>query len=168
SRSHWCSNSANRLSVGNRPKFIEPMLSEASSGANVIAGCMRSSTLMCGDPPLVRLMTASDDALIFSIIGAKSSGSCDGRPSPGLRAWRWTIEAPACAAWIEASEISSDVAGRWGDMLGVWIDPVTAQVMMILRLDAMVRSSLLSPANGPRADVRFGYRLSRAVSRASG
>ena len=98
--------------MGNSPKFIEPISSEASSGANVIAGCMRSSTLMWGDPPLVRSMTASDDALIFSIIGAKSSGSCDGLPSSGLRAWRWMIAAPASAAWIEASEISSEVAGR--------------------------------------------------------
>jgi hypothetical protein len=27
------------------------------------------------------------------------------------------------------------VIGRWGVMLGVWTDPVTAQVMMTLRAD---------------------------------
>jgi hypothetical protein len=36
--------------------------------------------------------------------------------------------------------ISSAVIGRCGDMLGVWIEPVTAQVMTTLRL-AMGTSS---------------------------
>jgi hypothetical protein len=40
------------------------------------------------------------------------------------------MAAPACAAPIAASAISSWLTGRYGDMLGVWIDPVTAQVMM--------------------------------------
>jgi hypothetical protein len=51
-----------------------------------------------------------------------------------LRACRWTIAAPAWAAAIAASAISSAVTGRCGDIDGVWIDPVTAQVMIILRL----------------------------------
>jgi hypothetical protein len=31
-------------------------------------------------------------------------------------------------AWVA---ISSGVTGRWGDIEGVWIDPVMAQVMMV-------------------------------------
>jgi hypothetical protein len=34
------------LSMGKSPKFIEPMLSEATSGLNWSAGCSRSSTVM--------------------------------------------------------------------------------------------------------------------------
>jgi hypothetical protein len=30
------------------------------------------------------------------------------------------------------------VIGRWGDMLGVWIEPVTAQVMMTLSVRFMI------------------------------
>jgi hypothetical protein len=40
------------------------------------------------------------------------------------------IDAPASAAAIDCSAISSGVIGKCGDMLGVWIEPVTAQVMM--------------------------------------
>jgi hypothetical protein len=67
----------------------------------------------------------------------KTSGSWVGRPSSGSRACRWRIAAPASAAPIAASAISSGVTGRWGDMDGVWIEPVTAQVMMTLRGLAM-------------------------------
>src|ERR1700712_2225003 len=45
---------------------------------------------------------------------------------------RWMTAAPASAAPTAASAISSGVIGRCGDMLGVWIAPVTAQVMMTL------------------------------------
>ena len=56
-----------------------------------------------------------------------------GRPSTGSRACRWTIAAPASAAPIAASAISFGVIGRCGDIDGVWIEPVTAQVTMTLR-----------------------------------
>src|ERR1700685_4222100 len=42
------------------------------------------------------------------------------------------IAAPASAASIAWAATSSGVSGRYGDMVGVWIDPVTAQVMMTL------------------------------------
>jgi hypothetical protein len=45
------------------------------------------------------------------------------------------IAAPASTAPIAASAISSAVIGRYGDIDGVWIDPVTAQVMMAFRAD---------------------------------
>src|SRR5471032_243325 len=47
-RSQSCLNSVKRLSISYRPKFIEPMFSEASSGLNCITGCRRSSTPMVG------------------------------------------------------------------------------------------------------------------------
>ena len=40
---------------------------------------------------------------------------------------------------MAASAISLAVIGRCGDIDGVWIEPVTAQVMMTLRLLAMAR-----------------------------
>ena len=40
------------------------------------------------------------------------------------------IAAPASQALMAASAISSGVTGRCGDMEGVWMEPVTAQVMM--------------------------------------
>ena len=43
------------------------------------------------------------------------------------------MAAPASAASTAASAISAGVTGRCGDMEGVWIAPVTAQVMMTLR-----------------------------------
>jgi len=49
------------------------------------------------------------------------------------RACRWITDAPACAAATDWATMSSIVNGRCGDMVGVWPDPVTAQVMMTLR-----------------------------------
>jgi hypothetical protein len=34
---------------------------------------------------------------------------------------------------MDCSAISAGVMGRWGDIVGVWIEPVTAQVMITLR-----------------------------------
>src|SRR5688572_992504 len=114
------------------------MLSEATSGRSLSAGCSRSSTVMVGAPPVVRLMTTSLAALIFGRNWRNTSGSCVGLPSFALRACRCTIAAPACAAPSAACAISSGVIGRYGDMVGVWIAPVTAQVMMTLPCAAAI------------------------------
>jgi hypothetical protein len=42
------------------------------------------------------------------------------------------MAAPAAAASIDALAISSGVTGRCGDIVGVWMPPVGAQVMMTL------------------------------------
>jgi hypothetical protein len=42
------------------------------------------------------------------------------------------MAAPASAAFSASATISSGVTGRCGDMDGVWIAPVTAQLMMTL------------------------------------
>jgi hypothetical protein len=124
---------------------MEPMFRLASSGLKTDAGSMRSSTVMCGDPPVVMLMTALVLALSLARIGSKWAGSWDGRPSLGSRACMWTMAAPASAAPMAASAISSALTGRWGDIDGVWMAPVTAEVMMTLRLRDMMM--LLSGRN---------------------
>src|SRR5882724_920680 len=108
------------------------MLRLATSGFHTNAGATRSVTGMNGDPPVVKLTTTSDRALISRKNGAKASGDWSGRPSAGLRACKCTMAAPACAAPTAASAISLAVTGRLGDIDGVWIEPVTAHVMMIL------------------------------------
>src|SRR5205814_7286438 len=118
-----------------RPKFIEPMLSEATSGLKCAQGFKRSSISIVGAPPVVMLITTLHAALIFFRNGSNASGRWSGRPSFGSRACRCTIAAPALCAPIAASAISSAVMGRCGDMVGVWIAPVTAHVMMTFRLD---------------------------------
>ena len=77
-------------------------------------------------------MTALVRCLMRGRKRPKASGVWSGRPVLGLRACRWITAAPASAAPTAASAISSGVIGRCGDMLGVWIAPVTAQVMMTL------------------------------------
>src|SRR5262245_26366272 len=64
--------------------------------------------------------------------GMKIFGSGLGRPSLGSRACRCRIAAPACAASIAWLAIWSGVIGSASDMVGVWIEPVTAQLMITL------------------------------------
>jgi hypothetical protein len=82
----------------------------------------------------VILTTTFDDCLMLRRKGSKASGLWSGRPSTGLRACRCTIAAPASAAPSALSAISSAVTGRCGDMEGVWIDPVIAQLTMTFRV----------------------------------
>ena len=98
----------------------------------------RSSIDMVGAPPVVMLMTAAQRCLITFRNGANASGDWSGRPSFGSRACRCTTAAPASAAPIAASAISLAVTGIAGDIDGVWIEPVTAQVMMTFWLLAIV------------------------------
>src|SRR3954470_9054493 len=114
------------------------MFSEATSGLNVAAGLRRSSIDIVGAPPVVMLMTAFELCLMFFRKGARASGLWSGRPSFGSRACRCTTAAPASAAPIAASAISLAVTGIAGDIDGVWIEPVTAQVIMTLFLAAIV------------------------------
>src|SRR5271166_5302544 len=113
-------------------KFIEPMLSEHISGLNLSEAASRCSTVISGLPPVVRLMTASVEAWIWGRNCANTSGSPVGEPSLGLRACRCRIAAPALAASMACWAMSAGVYGSAADSVGVWIAPVTAQVMMIL------------------------------------
>src|SRR3954468_13425963 len=88
---------------------------------------------MVGAPPVVRLITQLERCLMIFRNGAKASGLWSGWPVFGLRACRCTIAAPASAASTAASAISCGVTGSALDIDGVWIAPVTAQVMMTLR-----------------------------------
>ena len=85
---------------------------------------------MYGEPPVVRLTTASHSRLMRSRNGVNASGRWSGLPVSGSRACRWMMAAPALAAAIADSAISCGVTGRCGDIDGVWIAPVTAQLMM--------------------------------------
>src|SRR5579863_3791415 len=102
---------------------------------------------MVGAPPVVRLITQFERCLMIFRNGAKASGLWSGWPVLGLRACRCTIAAPASAASTAASAISCGVTGSAFDIDGVWIAPVTAQVMMTLR-GAMVVASLLRGGSG--------------------
>jgi NAD(P)-dependent dehydrogenase (short-subunit alcohol dehydrogenase family) len=53
---------------------------------------------------------------------------------------------------MAASAISSGVIGRWGDIVGVWIAPVTAHVMMTLRGALRVLGSVMAEGIVRRVD----------------
>src|SRR5665213_1862789 len=108
------------------------MLSEHISGDALRGAARRSSTVMLWPPPVVMLMTASQACLMRGRNCMNTAGSGVGLPSLGSRAWRWRIAAPASAAPIACAAISSGVTGKCGLMVGVWIEPVTAQVIMTL------------------------------------
>src|SRR5256714_7434638 len=61
-----------------------------------------------------------------------TAGSGEGRPFCGSRACRCRMAAPALAASIACVAIWSGVIGSASDMVGVWIEPVMAQVMTTL------------------------------------
>src|SRR3569833_512452 len=106
------------------------MFSEANTEASCTAGAIRSSTVMCGLPPVVRVMTTSEESLTIARTSLNRPGSWTGWPSWGSRTCRWTMAAPAAAAPSAACAICSGVIGRAGDIVGVWIAPVGAQVMI--------------------------------------
>src|SRR6478735_9470677 len=108
------------------------MLRLATSGLSARAGPARSATGIVAAPPLVRLITTFDVCLMRGRNFANSSGVWSGAPVFGSRACKCTIAAPASAAPMVASAISSGVTGKCGDIDGVWIEPVMAQVMMTL------------------------------------
>src|SRR6202049_1409825 len=89
---------------------------------------------MVGAPPVVKLITQFERCLMIFRNGAKASGLGSGGPVLGLRACRCTMAAPASAASTAASAISCGVTGNAFDIEGVWMAPVTAQVMITLRL----------------------------------
>src|SRR6185436_18983002 len=108
------------------------MLSEHISGDSVVAAEMRCSTVMVTAPPVVMFTMESQLCLMRGRNCMKIFGSGLGRPSLGSRACRCRMAAPACAASIACCAIWSGVIGRASDMVGVWIEPVMAQVMITL------------------------------------
>src|SRR4030088_124325 len=83
-------------------------------------------------PPVVMLITPSQLCLMRGRNCRNTAGSGEGRPSLGSRACKCRIAAPALAASIACVAISSGVTGKASDMVGVWIEPVIAQVMITL------------------------------------
>src|SRR5688572_30742282 len=155
------------------------MLSEDISGERSTAAASRSSSVMVTLPPVVMLMTASQACLMRGTNCRKILGSGDGRPSFGSRACRCRIAAPACAASIACVAMSSGVNGSASDMVGVWIEPVIAQVMTTLlaswgilvslftALSRVVRARLLEMLHnlGPQRSLLFGGPFAEAFAR---
>ena len=69
-----CLNDLYLFKSGNKPKFIEPIFSEANSGLNLSVGRTLSSTFMKGLPPVVILRIASVFFEIFGKNFEKASG----------------------------------------------------------------------------------------------
>ena len=118
------------------PKLIEPMFSEHISGLAASGAASRSSSVIFMPPPVVMFTTASVACLMRGRKRMNTAGSGVGRPVSGSRACRCRIEAPASAASMAWVAISSGVTGSAADIVGVWMPPVTAQVMMTLRFSA--------------------------------
>src|SRR5689334_8655846 len=111
-----------------------------NSGLSSSTPSSRSCTDMPVPPPVEMLITTSLCCLMPDAYCAKSFGSADGRPSFGSRACRCRIAAPASAAATPCSTTSSTVYGRYGDMDGVWPEPVSAHVMMTFCCPVIVTS----------------------------
>src|SRR5262245_59837348 len=121
------------------------MLSEHISGEKVSDAASLSSNVMVTLPPVVMLMTASQLCLMRGRNCRNTFGSGDGRPSLGSRACRCRIVAPALAASIDWVAIWSGVIGSASDMVGVWNEPVMAQVMTTLLASWGIDVSLFKP-----------------------
>src|SRR3954454_16817194 len=121
------------------------MLSEHISGEKVSAAASRSSNVIVTLPPVVMLMTASQLCLMRGRNCRNTFGSGEGRPSLGSRACRCRMVAPALAASIDWVAIWSGVIGSASDMVGVWIEPVMAQVMTTLLASWGIDVSLFKP-----------------------
>src|SRR5437870_4885335 len=108
------------------------MLSEHISGESCCAAEMRCSTVMVTAPPVVMLTTASQPCLMRGRNCMNTLASGDGRPSFGSRACKCNIAAPALAASTAWVAIWSGVIGSASDIVGVWIEPVIAQLITTL------------------------------------
>src|SRR3954464_2329894 len=133
-------------------KFIEPMLRLHISGLACSGAARRSSSVIFSPPPVVTFTTASVDCLMIGRKRMNTAGSGVGSPVSGLRACRWMIAAPASAASMLLRAICSGVIGRCSDMLGVWIAPVTAQLMMTFAIPAPPMSRDPAPGRAARLD----------------
>ncbi len=83
-------------------------------------------------PPVEILITASVACLICGRNAKKSFANGLGRRRAGYAREDAGSRHRARAASIADWAMASAVTGRWGDIDGVWIEPVGAQVMMTL------------------------------------
>src|SRR3954452_12791993 len=85
-------------------------------------------------PPVDQLISTGQRALVSSMIFANVSFDHVGEPS-SLRAWMWTIAAPASYARFASSAISTGVYGMAGQCFLVVTAPVSAHERMTLSVD---------------------------------
>src|SRR6202050_3287536 len=135
------------------------MFMEHISGDRVSAAEMRCSTVMVTAPPVVMFTTASVACLMRGRNCMKTDASDDGRPSLGSRACKCKMAAPAAAASIAWVGIWSGVIGSASDMVGVWIEPVIAQLMTIFAIAVFLPLSRRGAFGRCRA--KFLYRCRR-------
>ena len=132
--SQSCLNVLVALQHLNRPKFIEPMLSEATSGLNTGQGFSRSSRLMSGAPPVVMLITQSRAPLDAAGGSAETPRTLVG-PAV-LRIAGMQVD-DGRARFGGADRGIGDLFGRDRQVratsTGCGSTPVTAQVMMAFR-----------------------------------
>src|SRR3954470_20971547 len=124
------------------------MLSAATAGR-----CARwlIRSLIGPAPPVDQLISTGQRALVSAMIFANVSLLHVGDPS-SLRAWMWTIEAPASYARFASSAISTGVYGIAGQCFFVVTAPVRAQEMMTLSLvDTLGPYTATWPASSLRA-----------------
>lgn len=110
--------------------------SENILGLNRVAAASQSLTVMAALPSAVTLITASVCWRMTGKNRAQTSGSPVGAPVSGIRAWRWRIAGLASAAATGGTAISCGVIGSASDMVGVWAEPATAQLMITLLINS--------------------------------
>src|SRR4249920_4264379 len=111
----------------------------------------------------------SEAAAMLGRNARNRSGSWVGRPSRGSRACRCTMAAPAFAAPTALPAICSGVTGRCGDIVGVWMAPVIAHVMIALRRKPWLRQAPNAEVGdleqAPGQELRPGFLREQIVNR---
>src|SRR5690349_24884583 len=102
-------------------------------------------------PPVDQLIKTGQRFLVSSMIRVNVSFDQVGMPS-SVRAWIWTIAAPASYARLASSAISTGVYGIAGQCFFVVTAPVSAHDRMTLSSRLMAPDLTLRPPQAPNAN----------------
>ena len=117
-----------------KSKISGPMLSEHSSGCAACAPSRRASSDIVALPPVEMLMTASVASLIRGRNAMKCSADGTGAAIDGIARMQMQDRRAGLGGFDAGLCDLSGVTGRYGDIDGVWIEPVGAQVIMTFRV----------------------------------
>ena len=131
------------------PKFIEPDSTPEMSGF-ASRPVVRSSIVMSLAPPVETMVRISEPARMRSIASTNSSGRPLGVPSSS-RTCRWATVAPAPAAPMVESAISSVVYGMFGLFSRKTSAPVIAHVTTTGSLFQALAGLMSPPVRSARA-----------------